>query len=110
LLLPAFAGLCEVILAVGTVKAHVHNSYGKLDVRGRTLAIARARDLGLVLGFAGAGGKRAGNVVRYTVVSRFLQSTTFGELDGSATPRVKEIMPIFRDAGFPVARTPNMDA
>jgi len=64
----------------------------------------------LVLGFAGSGGTRAGNVVRYTVVSRFLQPTTLEELDGSATPRVKEIMRIFRDAGFPVASTPNMDA
>jgi len=46
----------------------------------------------LVLGFAGAGGTLVGNIVRYVVVSRFLQPTTFGELDGSATPRIKEIV------------------
>jgi len=37
----------------------------------------------LVLGFAGAGGTLVDNVVRYVVVSRLLQPTTFGELDGS---------------------------
>jgi 2-dehydropantoate 2-reductase len=64
----------------------------------------------LVLGFAGAGGTRVGNVVRYVVVSRFLQPTTFGELDGTFTPRLEKIMRVFRDAGFPTAFTPNMDA
>jgi LuxR family maltose regulon positive regulatory protein len=37
----------ELVLAVGTVKAHIHNIYGKLGVRSRTQAIARARDLNL---------------------------------------------------------------
>ena len=64
----------------------------------------------LVLGFAGAGGTLVGNVVRYVVVSRLLQPTTFGELDGSNSARLKEIMPIFRNAGFPTAFTSNMDA
>ena len=64
----------------------------------------------LVLGFAGAGGTRVGNVVRYVVVSRFLQPTTFGELDGSTSLRLKEIMHVFRGAGFPTAFTSNMDA
>ena len=64
----------------------------------------------LVLGFAGAGGTRVGNVVRYMIVSRFLQPTTFGELDGSKTSRLKKIMRVFRYAGFPTALTSNMDA
>ena len=64
----------------------------------------------LVLGFAGAGGTRVGNVVRYVLVSRLLQPTTFGELDGSCSPRLKEIMHGFRGAGFPTAFTSNMDA
>jgi LuxR family maltose regulon positive regulatory protein len=37
-----------LILSVGTVKAHVHNVYGKLGVHGRTQAIARARELRLL--------------------------------------------------------------
>ena len=64
----------------------------------------------LVLGFAGAGGTRVGHVVRYVVVSRLLQPTTFGELGGSTSPRLKEIGQVFRGAGFPTAFTSNMDA
>ena len=37
-----------LILAVGTVKAHVHNIYGKLGVQSRTQAIARAMKLDLL--------------------------------------------------------------
>lgn len=64
----------------------------------------------LVLGFAGAGGTLVGHVVRYVVVSRLLQPTTFAELDGSSSVRLKEIMRIFSRAGFPTTSTPNMDA
>jgi len=38
----------ELVLAVGTVKAHNSNIYGKLGVRSRTQAVARARELNLV--------------------------------------------------------------
>ena len=38
----------ELVLAMGTVKAHLHNVYGKLGVRGRTQAAARARELHLL--------------------------------------------------------------
>jgi LuxR family maltose regulon positive regulatory protein len=37
-----------LILAVGTVKAHVHTIYGKLGVQSRTQAIARAREVCLL--------------------------------------------------------------
>jgi ATP/maltotriose-dependent transcriptional regulator MalT len=38
----------QMIIALGTVKTHVHNIYGKLGVESRTQAIARARDLSLI--------------------------------------------------------------
>jgi LuxR family maltose regulon positive regulatory protein len=38
----------ELVLAVGTVKAHNSNIYGKLGVRSRTQAVARARELNLL--------------------------------------------------------------
>jgi LuxR family maltose regulon positive regulatory protein len=38
----------ELVLAMGTVKAHLHNIYGKLGVRGRVEAAARARELQLL--------------------------------------------------------------
>jgi LuxR family maltose regulon positive regulatory protein len=38
----------RLVISVGTVKTHVHNILGKLDVRGRTQAAARARELDLI--------------------------------------------------------------
>ena len=38
----------QLYLALGTVKAHLHNVYGKLGVQGRTQAVARARELKLL--------------------------------------------------------------
>ena len=38
----------DLKVTVGTVKTHVHNILGKLGVRRRTEAAARARELGLV--------------------------------------------------------------
>jgi LuxR family maltose regulon positive regulatory protein len=38
----------ELVLAMGTVKAHLHNIYGKLGVRGRVEAAARAQELHLL--------------------------------------------------------------
>jgi LuxR family maltose regulon positive regulatory protein len=38
----------RLFIAVGTVKRHINNIYGKLQVHRRTEAVARARDLGLL--------------------------------------------------------------
>jgi LuxR family maltose regulon positive regulatory protein len=38
----------RLIVAVGTVKKHINNIYGKLDVQSRTQALARARELDLL--------------------------------------------------------------
>ena len=38
----------ELVIAVGTVKAHTASIYGKLGVRSRTQAVARAREMGLL--------------------------------------------------------------
>jgi LuxR family maltose regulon positive regulatory protein len=37
----------ELVVTINTVKKHTSNIYGKLGVRGRTQAIARAHELGL---------------------------------------------------------------
>ena len=38
----------ELVVAVSTVKSHINHIYGKLDVKNRTQAVARARTLGLL--------------------------------------------------------------
>ena len=38
----------ELVIALGTVKAHTASIYGKLGVRSRTQAVARAREVGLL--------------------------------------------------------------
>jgi LuxR family maltose regulon positive regulatory protein len=38
----------RLFIATGTVKRHINNIYGKMGVRSRTQAIARARELGLL--------------------------------------------------------------
>jgi 2-dehydropantoate 2-reductase len=70
-------------------------------------ALGRER---VLIGFPGAGGTRKGHVVRYMVVSGRQQPTTFGELDGSTTPRLEQVAGVFKGAGFPVAISSQMDA
>jgi LuxR family maltose regulon positive regulatory protein len=38
----------ELVVTVGTVKAHLHHIYGKLNARSRIQAVARARELQLL--------------------------------------------------------------
>jgi LuxR family maltose regulon positive regulatory protein len=38
----------RLVIAAGTVKRHINNIYGKLDVHSRTQAVARVRELGLI--------------------------------------------------------------
>ena len=70
-------------------------------------ALGRGR---VVLGFPGAGGERVGDVVRFLIAGQRGQPTTLGELDGLISPRLLQIGRVLRDAGFPVAFSPDMDA
>jgi LuxR family maltose regulon positive regulatory protein len=38
----------RLVVAVSTVKRHINNIYGKLDVQSRTQALLRARELNLL--------------------------------------------------------------
>ena len=70
-------------------------------------ALGRGR---VVLGFPGAGGERVGDVVHFLILGQGSQPTTLGELDGLISSRLLQIGRVLRDAGFPVAFSPNMDA
>ncbi|MDJ0705076.1 MAG: 2-dehydropantoate 2-reductase N-terminal domain-containing protein [Leptolyngbyaceae cyanobacterium MO_188.B28] len=66
-------------------------------------AVGRDR---LLLGFPSAAGSLAGHIVRYTVGS----GMQLGELDGRMTPRLRDTARLFKQAGFPVAISRNIDA
>ena len=38
----------QLIISLGTAKTHIHNIYAKLEVRNRTQAVARAREIQLI--------------------------------------------------------------
>jgi 2-dehydropantoate 2-reductase len=64
----------------------------------------------VLIGFPGAAGTREGNLIRAVVLSRTLQPTCLGELDGSSTARVRKIARLLKAAGFPTVVRSNMDA
>lgn len=72
-----------------------------------TQALGRER---VLLGFPGAGGTRQEGVVRYRLVSRQIQQTNLGEVDGRRTPRLERLGAALTAAGFPVTYCDNMDA
>ncbi|WP_127473233.1 ketopantoate reductase family protein [Microbacterium sulfonylureivorans] len=90
--------------ASGSLLFMVNNPAGYQPLS-RTVGAGR-----LMLGFAGAGGYREGDTVKYVVLPRLLQPTTIGEPGGSETPRIRAARAALRSAGFPVAVERNMDA
>ncbi|NLI91001.1 MAG: ketopantoate reductase family protein [Peptococcaceae bacterium] len=64
----------------------------------------------VLLGFPGAGGTKEGHVIRYNIISKYVQKTTIGEIDGSMTNRIKRICLEFEKAGFHAEISSNIDA
>lgn len=62
----------------------------------------------MLLGFPGMGGGFAGQQVVYRLANPRLQKTSFGELNGVLTPRVKTLVQLFNQAGIPAAAEANM--
>ena len=57
----------------------------------------------ILIGFPAAGGERENGVVNYFIgkgITKVFQSTTFGELNGKKTERLKILYKIFRKSGF----------
>lgn len=66
----------------------------------------------LLIGFPSAGGERKDGVVEYFIgkgIMRIFQTTTFGEVNGERSQRVKEIIKIFKKAGIPSVFSKNMN-
>ncbi|MBI5009545.1 MAG: ketopantoate reductase family protein [Bacteroidia bacterium] len=60
--------------------------------------------------FPGSGGKIENGIVHYQIVSKFIQPTTLGELNGTKSTRIIHLKEILSSSGFPVTVSRNMDA
>ena len=66
----------------------------------------------IMIGFPSAGGERKDGVVNYFIgkgIIKLFQSTTFGELNGKRTERLKKLYKIFKNSGFSPSINMNMD-
>jgi len=64
----------------------------------------------LLPAFAGAGGKIEDDVLHFAFTPRIIQSTTFGEVDGTNTDRLRVLAGIFKSCRIPYTISKNMDA
>lgn len=67
----------------------------------------------IIIGFPSAGGERKDGVVNYfigTGFSKIFQATTFGELNGTRTERLKKLIHIFKKSKFSPAICDDMDS
>ncbi len=86
----------------------VVNNAGGYDDWVRQIGVDR-----MMIGFPSAGGERANGKVNYFIgkgLLRAFQTTTFGEASGLKTPRVRELIKLFREAGIPSVYYKNMNA
>lgn len=65
----------------------------------------------VMIGFPCAGGERKDGIVTYFIgkgPTKLFQSTTFGEINGKKTERLKKLLQIFKTAGFSPSQNKNM--
>lgn len=60
--------------------------------------------------FPGAGGGFDGDVLHASLTPRLIQPTTFGEIGGAASPRLKRLASVFKTARIPYQVAPDMHA
>ena len=66
----------------------------------------------IMIGFPSAGGERINGVVNYFIgkgIVKLFQSTTFGELNGKKTERLKKLYSVFKKSGFSPSINNKMD-
>ena len=64
----------------------------------------------LIPAFAGAGGKIEDDILYYAFTPSIIQSTTFGEIDGTITDRLRVLAEMFKTCKIPYSISKNMDA
>ena len=63
----------------------------------------------LIPAFPGAGGEMKGKVVKASLTPALIQKTSFGEISGKRTKRVKQLESLFRKAKVPYEICPSME-
>jgi len=64
----------------------------------------------LIPAFPGAGGKIEDDILYYALTPKVLQATTFGEVDGTVTDRLRTLAQLFKSSKIPHSISKNMDA
>ncbi|MFT8313018.1 MAG: 2-dehydropantoate 2-reductase N-terminal domain-containing protein [Clostridium sp.] len=65
----------------------------------------------VMIGFPSAGGERKDGIVSYFIgkgPAKLFQATTFGEVNGKKTERLKKLLQVFKSAGFSPSQNNNM--
>ncbi len=63
----------------------------------------------IIPAFPGAGGKIENGVLDFKITPRFIQSTTFGELNGENSERIENLKRIFKKSGIPYSISNEME-
>lgn len=64
----------------------------------------------IIPAFAGAGGRIDNGVLYYQLTPKIVQPTTFGEISGKNTERLKDLVKIFKTSKVPCSVSKNMEA
>ena len=64
----------------------------------------------LIPAFAGGGGRIENDILYYALTPGIIQSTTFGEVDGKTTDRIRALASIFKSCKIPYSISRNMGA
>ena len=87
----------NIVTMVNNPKGYIH--WENLIGKGR-----------LIPAFPGAGGKIENDILYYALTPRIIQATTFGEVDGLVTDRLRALAQLFKSSQIPHSISKNMDA
>ena len=92
-----FNNSANIVTMVNTLE--LYGSWENLCGRGR-----------IIPAFPGAGGSYENGVLKADFTPPFIQATTFAEIDGSKTERLKKLAAVFKTAGVPYKIVKDMHA